>query len=381
MREWLTVIIVVLIIVILVDGFRRMRAHRRETVRLSKNMMEVDALLHDDHLSGSEFPRGGARVAGYREATDAENIHQNVKDSYAASKVTRGAPKRQPEQVALNLDTPVPMLMESINSKDIHSDASDDELGFSRETEPSLGNLDELDEAPSVEAQQHSNKPWYEDYEEPEEELDTYQQAQPEAYDNTYEEQEFEEATPEQESVVSDVRHTAPEPEFGEDEISKPRVVERKPAAAKPERDLPDEVLVINVMAKRGEVFLGEPLLQALIDNGLRYGDMDIFHRYETVDGKGKTLFSVANMLKPGTFDLEAMESFETPGITMFLTLPTGSDSLQAYDLMAETAVNIVSTMGGELKDENRSVMTRQTIEHGRQRVVEYERKRRLAKA
>ena len=34
-----------------------------------------------------------------------------------------------------------------------------------------------------------------------------------------------------------------------------------------------------------------------------------------------------------------------------------------------------------KLKDEQRSVMTRQTIENGRQRVIEYERKRRLAKS
>lgn len=38
----------------------------------------------------------------------------------------------------------------------------------------------------------------------------------------------------------------------------------------------------------------------------------------------------------------------------------------------------VVRHMGGELKDENRSVMTAQTIEFARQRVHEFERRHRL---
>ena len=64
----------------------------------------------------------------------------------------------------------------------------------------------------------------------------------------------------------------------------------------------------------------------------------------------------------------------------MFLSLPLAGDSIAAFNLMASAATAMATQLGGELKDENRSVMTRQTIEHARQRVVEYERKRRLAK-
>jgi cell division protein ZipA len=45
---------------------------------------------------------------------------------------------------------------------------------------------------------------------------------------------------------------------------------------------------------------------------------------------------------------------------------------------MVETAMVVVRHMGGELKDENRSVMTAQTIEFSRQRVREFERRHRL---
>lgn len=373
MREWLTVIIVLLIIGILLDGIRRMRAHRRETLRLSKNMLEVDALLKDDHSTGSEFPSGGARIAAYREATDAENIHQNVRESYAASKLTRGA-KRSAEQSALNLDTPVPLLMESVRQQDLDDDACGSAGEFDNAREPRLGNLDDLDD----DATDDHRFTAHDDH-------DDYDYEQAEVQHETPAEPVLQPA-----HLKPSAARTFPEPDhsdWDDDGLSTPRASARKaqeparPATPKVEAALPDEVLVMNVMAKRGEVLLGEPLLETLVANGMRFGDMDIFHRFETSDGRGKVLFSLANIVKPGTFDLDTISEFETPGVSLFLTLPSGSDSLQAYDLMAQTAQELAACLGGELKDENRSVMTRQTIEHGRQRVVEYERKRRLAKA
>ena len=52
------------------------------------------------------------------------------------------------------------------------------------------------------------------------------------------------------------------------------------------------------------------------------------------------------------------------------------SDSMQSFDLMADTARAIAETLGGELKDEQRSVMTRQTLEHCKQRIRDFERTR-----
>ena len=83
----------------------------------------------------------------------------------------------------------------------------------------------------------------------------------------------------------------------------------------------------------------------------------------------------MANMVVPGTFDLNNIENFETPGVSFFLTLPIESDSMTAFEMMVGTAKALCDNLGGELKDENRSVMTQQTIEHCRQRVREFERK------
>ncbi|KKL10766.1 hypothetical protein LCGC14_2552540 [marine sediment metagenome] len=149
-----------------------------------------------------------------------------------------------------------------------------------------------------------------------------------------------------------------------------------KDAEAAGETELPaEEVLVINVMAPSGTFLPGEALLDVVLSCGMRFGDMNIFHRHETESGEGPILFSMANMVKPGYFNLNAMDVFETPGVSLFMSLPMNGDSLQAFDFMAQTAHSLQVQLGGELKDENRSVMTQQTLEHSRQRIREFERK------
>ena len=63
MREWLTVIIILLIVGIILDGIRRVRAARKERIHMSGSLPETNELSEDEG-SNSEFPSGGARVAG-----------------------------------------------------------------------------------------------------------------------------------------------------------------------------------------------------------------------------------------------------------------------------------------------------------------------------
>jgi cell division protein ZipA len=147
-----------------------------------------------------------------------------------------------------------------------------------------------------------------------------------------------------------------------------------KPA---PVRDLPkpQEVLVISVVARDPHGFRGQALLQSILESGLRFGDMDIFHRHESMAGNGEVLFSMANGVKPGTFDLDNIDTFTTRAVSFFLGLPGPRHPKQAFDLMVAAARKLSHELDGELKDEQRSVMTAQTIEHYRQRIVEFERR------
>jgi cell division protein ZipA len=128
------------------------------------------------------------------------------------------------------------------------------------------------------------------------------------------------------------------------------------------------EVLVINVMAPPDQMIHGDELLPVLLGAGLRFGDMNIFHRH--AQGKsGPVLFSVANVLNPGTFDLNEMHEFATRGLCFFLTLPNAINNMQAFEHMLQTARQVCDALDAELKDDYRSVMTAQTIEHYRERI------------
>ena len=140
------------------------------------------------------------------------------------------------------------------------------------------------------------------------------------------------------------------------------------------------EVIVINVLAKSDEDFKGPAVKKLFEACGLEHGDMDIYHRHEESDTTSPVQFSVANAVEPGTFKPGDMPALTTPGISFFMSMPGPTNALQAFDFMLETAQAVVRNLGGELKDERRSVMTPQTIEHCRQRIREFERKQRSQK-
>lgn len=141
------------------------------------------------------------------------------------------------------------------------------------------------------------------------------------------------------------------------------------------------EVLVINVTAKKGRVLMGDRLMPMLLSLGLKFGDKQIFNKRVGDKASGDILFNVANMLKPGTFDLNEMERFHTVGVTLFLALPTSINNLDAFEQMLRTAQDLVRSLDGELRDDQRNMMTGQTIEHYRQRVRDFELQRLRARA
>ena len=136
----------------------------------------------------------------------------------------------------------------------------------------------------------------------------------------------------------------------------------------RPGANCPERFVILYVAAIHGP-FEGQHLLECLLDQGMTFGEMDIFHR--TSDA-GKILFSSANAVAPGTFVVSEMHEIKTPAISLFMQANLLNDPLAAYDQMVEVAQNLALDLVGEVKDESRSVLTPQTIEHGRQSLVEF---------
>ena len=134
-------------------------------------------------------------------------------------------------------------------------------------------------------------------------------------------------------------------------------------------------VFILYVVAEAEEGFSGTEILQTLLAFDLRFGDMDFFHRHERASGRGPIEFSVANMMKPGVFDIDNMEPLQTRGLMFFVTLPGPADMLKAFDSMYETVKVVAKQLNGDVQDETRSVVTRQSLEHMRQQIRELERR------
>jgi cell division protein ZipA len=324
LREWLIAIGTLVIIGIVVDGIRRVRRARKESIAISSGMGADDLAESPlDEDFNPELPNGGART-----------ISRDTLEE-------RGYVKREKSS---RFGTPQPKPTRPVTESVSQSNDELPESGFSS-TDP---------EEPDLESG------WGATAEEPEvASTPTQDDQQPETHPQELE-------TPAGSfDVEEDSARRAPESRAD----GQPLAGANRPEAR--------EVIVINVLARDGDDFKGKQLKDLFEACGLEFGDMDIYHRHEGADTISPVQFSVANAVEPGTFRPEQMESLTTPGISFFMSMPGPSDILQAFDFMLETAQCVVRNLGGELKDERRSVMTPQTAEHCRQRIREFERKQR----
>src|SRR5690606_2747364 len=160
------------------------------------------------------------------------------------------------------------------------------------------------------------------------------------------------------------------------------RPTEKREPAPQPARKEILDVIVMHLVANPDVRFPGRDLLQQLLEQGLRFGDMNIFHRHrQTASGNDELLFSVANALEPGTFDIDTMEEQTFRAITFFMKLPGPAKPLESLERMLTSARALAEALDAELRDEQHSVSTPQTIEHLRDRVQDFARRQRLADA
>lgn len=141
-------------------------------------------------------------------------------------------------------------------------------------------------------------------------------------------------------------------------------VENKKPVAAaiKPVKPIKEEIFVLHVTGMSGKLLRGDELLTSLLQSGLRFGEMNIFHRHVDISGGGSVLFSVANMIKPGTFYLKEIPEMMTPGISFFLLVPSFGDAKQNFKLMLQTAQRIADDVSGIVLDDQRRLLTPQKI-------------------
>ena len=159
----------------------------------------------------------------------------------------------------------------------------------------------------------------------------------------------------------------------GELDIGGEQVASRpEPQPRKPSGPPPDKIVTLFLLATDNRVITGAELLQATVHTGMQYGDMNIFHRLP--EGSEKPIFSMANAAKPGYFERDEWNTFETTGIVLFLTLPAPVNALDAWDAMLATGRRMAEILHAELLDEERNPFTRQREAQVREEMRNYER-------
>jgi cell division protein ZipA len=140
----------------------------------------------------------------------------------------------------------------------------------------------------------------------------------------------------------------------------------------------PSKIVVINVIA-RGAYFQGRELQHVADEVGMQPGEWNIFHRPDDHD-PARAIFSMANIVEPGSFPVGHMDGFTTPGVCLFAQLPGPRDGLAVYSEMLFSAERIAALLDGELQDERHQLLTREKIERTRDEIIQQKRQLQLAR-
>ncbi len=236
----------------------------------------------------------------------------------------------------------------------------------------------------------------------PEPQLAAHDAAMPERMEPAYEEEASYDVEPmldpldiEQAPAATDLRRGRVEPTFSEFEpldsgieapvadsavteelpVREPQAAPAAPTLAMSDTPAPRRIERRKIIALRlaasSDRFAGQQLRQALEAERLEHGKYDVFHRLHQ---DGASVFSIASMVEPGTFDLEKMAGLSYPGITLFAQLPGPLVGVQALHDLVACGKRLQEVLGGTLQDERGVPLTVHRIDRLRQEIVEFER-------
>ncbi|PSU84030.1 cell division protein ZipA [Photobacterium phosphoreum] len=170
-------------------------------------------------------------------------------------------------------------------------------------------------------------------------------------------------------AIIETVTTIIPEPEI----TPEPEVILEPEVLPEPEPEpLPPTYLSVCVHARKGKVLRGPSLFACLERNGLIFGENSVFHRHADLAGTEPVIFSVTNLLNPGTFPETNYQHFETPGIGFFLMLPCYGKASSNFNMMLQTAQQIADQLNADVMDQDRVMITPNRIAAYREKSVKY---------
>lgn len=363
-RDWMVIIGGMMIAAVLIDAVRRYWRERRAEIRLNAKIERTPASSGEDDAFNllTELPNGGARIVRRDDLQDDDPLVER-EEVATADQEEQGASGESVVAPPDPIDVAAAQMVAEEDAQRLAVAETDSSASPSQtapvDSEPRAEaahaevDMSAAQAVPDAKGSANSRRRTIKP---PPEDADSSDQAIPHPgtvdWLETLEVDSDEVASPEPEEVPVDT------PEHG-----------RLPRGAD------THVFILYVVARAEEGFSGTDILETLLACDLRFGDMDFFHRHERASGRGPIEFSVANMMKPGVFEIDNIEPLQTRGLMFFVTLPGPADMLKAFDYMYETVKVVAKQLDGDVQDETRSVVTRQSLEHMRQQIRELERR------
>ncbi|MFV2004542.1 MAG: cell division protein ZipA C-terminal FtsZ-binding domain-containing protein [Gammaproteobacteria bacterium] len=160
----------------------------------------------------------------------------------------------------------------------------------------------------------------------------------------------------------SDQKTVAESEEVGSNEATGNAAVDSEVASK-----APSDIIVLYILPKSGQELIGAQINSSVQAMGLRFGEMNIFH-YRPGH---RNIFSLANMLEPGSFDADTIHDLKTSGLTIFMQITEG-DPLDDLTEMLQRSYQLAGLLGARLCNSKRQSLTEQDAENYRTQVREF---------
>lgn len=152
----------------------------------------------------------------------------------------------------------------------------------------------------------------------------------------------------------------------------------QKPVSTPTQKKGKAEQLVITLsIASRAGGFSGRTLEAVLKSNYFYFSDKAIFHRHVGDNPSNPVLYSIAQSVEPGIFNLEKMRQQRIAGIVIFMVLPIADSdhNMNIFEQMLKSARQLAANLNGELCDDQHNRMTAQALELYRQKIQDYDKR------
>ncbi len=137
-----------------------------------------------------------------------------------------------------------------------------------------------------------------------------------------------------------------------------------------------EKIIMLYMAAKSGHSISGAELVLATEKVGLVFGHHNIYHRLAESSLSKEPVFSMANVMQPGYFDLSQIDSLQTPGVSFFMTLPGPLTAMQAWDTMLPIAERMAQLLDAVLLDSDRNALGRQRVLHIKEELRAFDREK-----